>query len=406
MKPVTLIPYTLLLASGLVASNLQAADAEQLQRGEYLARAGDCVACHTAPGGEDFAGGLPMASPIGEIYSTNITPDPQTGIGHYTLEDFSRALREGKTRNGDHLYPAMPYPSYAKITDEDMAALYTYFMEGVAPVVQDNQETDIPWPLNMRWPLAIWKGLFLEDDLYQPDSKQSEQWNRGAYLVQGPGHCGACHTPRGVAFQEQALDNSDDRFLSGAELEGWWASNLRGDWETGIGSLSVQELVRLLKTGSGGHLSTSGSMSDVITHSTAHLNDSDLTAIAVYLKSLGMQRDSVSTAVKEPVTNGAELYNEYCSTCHRDNGAGYPGATPALAANPTVVARSPNSVINVILHGVESPATPSDHIRYQMPAYAWQLNDTQVAALVNHLRTRWGNQASTIQEKDIEALRH
>jgi len=406
MKRLTLIQYTLLLSGGLAASSLQAADDMQLQRGEYLARAGDCVACHTVPGGEDFAGGLAMASPIGEIYSTNITPDPETGIGHYTLEDFSRALREGKARNGDHLYPAMPYPSYAKITDEDMAALYTYFMEGVAPVVQENQNADIPWPLNMRWPLAFWKGLFLEDGIYQPDSKQSEQWNRGAYLVEGLGHCGACHTPRGIAFQEQALDNSDDAFLSGAELEGWWASDLRGDWQTGVGSLSIPELVSLLKSGSGGRWSTSGSMSDVITHSTAHLHDRDLNAIAVYLKSLGTSHASVSTTVKEPVTNGAELYNEYCSTCHRDNGAGYPGVTPALASNPTVVARSPNSVINVILQGVESPATPADSIRYQMPAYAWQLNDTQVAALVNYLRTRWGNQASSIQEKDVKALRH
>lgn len=405
MKRLSLTHCSLLLITTLAASTLYAADAQQLQRGEYLARAGDCVACHTAPGGKDFAGGLGMASPIGEIYSTNITPDPETGIGTYTLEDFARALREGKAQNGDPLYPAMPYPSYAKITDEDMAALYAYFMDGVAPVSQENQDTDIPWPLNMRWPLAIWQGLFLEDGVYQPDSEQSAQWNRGAYLVQGLGHCGACHTPRGLAFQEKALDDNDDAFLSGAELEGWWASDLRGDWKTGIGSLSVQELADLLETGSGGQLSTSGSMSEVITHSTTYLDEADRVAMATYLKSLSPQPDSVATTIQEPVTNGAELYNEYCATCHRDNGAGYPGVTPALAANPTVVAKSPNSVINVILHGVESPATPADNIRYQMPAYAWQLSDTQVAALVNHLRTRWGNQASTIAEKDVEALR-
>ena len=270
-----------------------AADAghELIARGAYLAKAADCVACHSSAGGKPFAGGLPMSTPMGKIFTTNITPDPDTGIGRYTEADFFRAVRGGVARDGRNLYPAMPYPSYAKINDEDMRALYAYFMHGVQPVRQDNRAAEIPWPMNMRWPLTLWNLVFLDKTIYQPKAAKDAVWNRGAYLVQGLGHCGACHTPRGPAFNEKALDESGPAFLSGAALEGWFASNLAGDHNTGLGRWSVRELQGFLKTGANAHATAFGSMTDVINHSTQTMTDADLNAMAVYLKSLPAARN-------------------------------------------------------------------------------------------------------------------
>src|SRR5690606_33409151 len=227
-------------------------------------------------------GGLPMETPVGAIYTTNITPDKDTGIGDYTLEDFTRAMREGVARDGHHLYPAMPYPSFAKVSDDDIADLYAYFMHGVEPVSQPNKDADIPWPLSMRWPLAMWKMMFLKEGVYEADSEQDAEWNRGAYLVQGLGHCGACHTPRGVAFQEKAMTGEGKNgayFLAGETVEGWRALSLRDLW-------TPKETAEMLKTGRNRHGTVSGNMVDVVQHSTQYMSDSDLLAIGTYLKSL------------------------------------------------------------------------------------------------------------------------
>ena len=212
------------------------------QPGEYLARAGDCVACHSVPGGKAFAGGLKMGTPLGTIYSTNITPDPETGIGNYSLADFDRALRQGIAKDGHRLYPAMPYPSYAKITDDDVRALYDFFMKQVPPVNQANKPNEIPSYLDIRWPLAIWNSLFTDSGSYVNKSGHDAAWNRGAYLVQGLGHCGACHTPRGWACQEKALDESGADYLAGALLDAWSAPDLRGDVRTGLGGWSKDDI--------------------------------------------------------------------------------------------------------------------------------------------------------------------
>ncbi len=204
----------ILLAAGPAQAG-QANDPDMVERGRYLARAGDCVACHTAPGGTEFVGGLPLETPIGRIYSTNITPDRHTGIGAYSLEDFDRAVRAGVGKDGHHLYPAMPYPSYAKVTDDDLRAMYVYFQEGVPPQEQGNRPSEIPWLLGFRWPLTVWNFLFLRREPFRPDGHRDATWNRGAYLVQGLEHCGSCHTPRGLAFQEKALTDGEGRGLSG-----------------------------------------------------------------------------------------------------------------------------------------------------------------------------------------------
>ncbi|MCK0104896.1 cytochrome c [Marinobacter sp. S0848L] len=398
------ISRALAITVGLFSTPLLAADADLIEKGEYLARASDCVACHTKPGGKPFAGGLAMPTPVGEIYTTNITPDPKTGIGHYSLEQFDAALRKGESPDGP-LYPAMPYPSYSKMTDDDVAALYAYFLNAVQPVHQENTAPDIPWPLNMRWPLNIWQSAFLEEGVFQKDPAQSEQWNRGAYLVQGAGHCGSCHTPRGIGFQEKALTEKGDAFLAGAELDGWWATSLRGDRQNGIGALSAQQIADLLKTGMAGQITVSGSMGEVVSHSTQNLTDEDLMAIGVYLKSLSPSPETFVTNVEQPTLNGAELYNEYCSTCHGQNGDGFEGVTPALASNPTVVSRNPSSAIRVVLNGTTTPVSGPGHTQRIMPGYGWQLNNDQIANLLTFMRTRWGNDAPPVSAEDVEQHR-
>ncbi|MDN5451030.1 MAG: cytochrome c, partial [Enterobacterales bacterium] len=257
--------------------------ADLIKRGEYLARAGDCVACHTSKGGTPFAGGFAMATPIGTIYSTNITPDKQYGIGEYSFEDFDQAVRHGIARNGDTLYPAMPYPSYAVVTEPDMRALYAYFMQGVKPVAQANKDSDIPWPLSMRWPLSIWRGIFapaVKD--FTPAQGEDPVLARGRYLVEGLGHCGACHTPRSITMQEKALNNAEgDVYLSGsAPLEGWIAINLRGDNKDGLGSWSEKDLTEFLRTGRNDRTAVFGSMTEELEHSLQYLNPEETTDIA------------------------------------------------------------------------------------------------------------------------------
>lgn len=387
-------PATFMIAAALSTHAWAASDA-QVEQGEYLAKASDCAACHTVPGGEPFAGGLAMPTPVGDIYTTNITPDSDTGIGGYTLEQFTAALREGQSPHGP-LYPAMPYTSYTKMSDGDIEALYAYFMNAVESVSRENQPSDITWPLSMRWPLHGWKAAYLDEGEFQPDASRTEEWNRGAYLVQGPGHCGSCHTPRGIGFQQKGLDESDDAFLAGAELDGWWATSLRGDWQTGIGSLSVDDISQLLESGMGGQVSVSGSMAEVVRHSTQYLTDEDRLAIAVYLKSLAPDKESLATNVEQPTQNGAELYSEYCATCHGDDGSGYSDVTPTLAGNATVNADSPSSLARIILEGIETPLAGPGHTQRLMPGYGWQLSDEQIAKLITFMRSRWGNAADPV----------
>ncbi|ELL2822829.1 cytochrome c, partial [Escherichia coli] len=284
-----LISALVLSAISLSAAAQETSGVDLIKRGEYLARVGDCVACHTSKGGTPFAGGLPMATPIGTIYSTNITPDKKHGIGEYSFEDFDKAVRHGVAKNGDTLYPAMPYPSYAVVTEPDMRALYAYFMQGVKPVAQANKDSDIPWPLSMRWPLSIWRGMFAPDvQDFTPAQGEDAVLARGRYLVEGLGHCGACHTPRSITMQEKALNNDEGEvYLSGsAPIDGWIATNLRGDYKDGLGSWSEQDLTEFLRTGRNDRTAVFGGMTDVVEHSLQYLTPEDATAIARYLKSL------------------------------------------------------------------------------------------------------------------------
>jgi mono/diheme cytochrome c family protein len=398
--------------------SVSAAETDLVKQGEYLARAGDCVACHTAKGGKPFAGGLPMETPIGTLYSTNITPD-KTGLGDYSFEDFDQAVRHGVAKNGSTLYPAMPYPSYARVSESDMQALYAYFMKGVEPVAQVNKDSDIPWPLSMRWPLTGWRWMFapkVED--YQAQAGADPVISRGAYLVEGLGHCGACHTPRALTMQEKSLSASDgSTFLSGsAPLEGWIAKSLRGDHKDGLGSWSEDQLVQFLKTGRSDRSAVFGGMSDVVVHSMQYMSQDDLTAIARYLKSLPAvdpkdQPHQYDKQVADALWKGddskpgASVYIDNCAACHRTDGHGYTRVFPALAGNPVLQTADATSLINIVLSGGTLPATHTAPSTFTMPAFAWRLSDQEVADVVSFIRGSWGNKGEPVKASDVANLR-
>lgn len=387
-----------------------------IAQGEYLARAANCVACHSLPEGPAFAGGLKMATPIGEIFVTNITPDDETGIGTYTLEDFDRAVRLGIAQDGHRLYPAMPYPSYAKISDEDIKAMYDYFMQAVPAVRKENRESEIPWPLNMRWPLAIWNVLFFDDDTYTAKPDQTDAWNRGAYLVQGLGHCGACHTPRGLFFNEAGFDESDREYLAGAFLDNWYASDLTQSNRAGLGRWSKDDIATFMKTGRNMHSTAFGTMDEVIINSTQHLTDEDLDAMAEYLISLPAAHDdgtytydaSTVDTLRGPerrTVAGANLYMQNCESCHVDTGKGYPPYLPPLAGNPPVMDPDPASLINIVLNGSSRLIVDGTPDAYRMPGYRLTLNDQQIADIVSFMRAEWGNNASAVTAQQVADLR-
>lgn len=265
-----------------------AADQKAVEQGAYVAVLSDCVACHTAKGGQPYAGGLPLETPIGTLYTTNITPDPETGIGKYSYEDFERAVRRGIRKDGKTMYPAMPYPDFSRLSDDDMHALYAFFMSGVKPVHDVNKANEIPWPKSMRWPLAWWRWIFAPNVHSGPVPTSGDAVaDRGAYLVEGPGHCGTCHTPRAATLQQKALSSRDGSdFLAGSQVDNYTASNLRGDILTGLGSWEEEDIVSFLKTGRNQHSAAFGGMADVVFHSTQHMSDADLQAIAHFLKTL------------------------------------------------------------------------------------------------------------------------
>jgi len=396
-------------------------DAASIERGRYLAVAADCTACHTAPGGKPFAGGLALDSPLGAIYSTNITPDKDSGIGKFTLDDFDRAVRHGIDDEGETLYPAMPYPSYARMSDEDVDALYDYFMHGVAPVPSTAPANGIPWPLSIRWPLAIWRKLYAPPPDAPPFSAShytDPVVARGAYLVEGPGHCGTCHTPRALTLQEKALDDSSSVFLSGGQrVGGWTAVNLRGNSADGLGDWSKEDIVATLRTARNSQQAVIGApMNDVIVHSTQYLNDADLEAIAAYLKTLPPAPGDRSKFAPNPATaaalaagheanRGAELYVDNCAACHRTDGQGSPKVLPKMAGNSTVLSDDPNSLISVVLGGSSLPGTTAAPSPLGMPGFGWRLTNDEVAQLLTFIRNSWGNQASSVSAREVGRVR-
>ncbi len=359
---------------------------DAVARGAYLARAGDCVSCHTAPGGAPMAGGYRLDTPFGYLLSPNITPDTATGIGLWSADDFYRALHQGVNRRGQDMYPVMPFDFYTRITRADSDALWAY-LRSVPPVSNAVEVNHLRFPFNQRWSMAAWRELYFDEGSFKPDATRSAEWNRGAYLVEGLGHCSACHSPRNLLGGIEK-----EKAYSGATVDGWFALNLGSNLHTGLGSWSAAQVAAYLKTGAlPGHTTALGPMAMVVKNSTGHLNDADLMAMAVYLKSLP-DDSRLRQAKPEPDATrvaGAALYMDHCAGCHQASGRGMPGVFPPLVGNGVVLASDPADILKVVLGGV-----PAQGKYIPMPSFAAQLNDQQIADLSNYLRSSWGNQAS------------
>ncbi|GHC80572.1 cytochrome c [Limoniibacter endophyticus] len=389
--------------------------------GEYVMRAGDCMACHTAEGGKPFAGGRAIASPMGTIWTTNITPDKETGIGDYTLDDFRASLYDGIRKDGAHLYPAMPYENYRKMTEEDVVALYDYFMNQVEPVSNKVEETTLSFPFNMRFGLRAWNWLALNGDAgFTPVEGQSEVYNRGAYLVQGAGHCAACHSPRNLFMGQDGIDESSDKFLTGGDIDGYTAPDLRGP-DSASQSWTSEQMALYLSTARNAHTSATGEMMLVIRDSLQYMTPDDNMAIATYLKTISggegnapvqqpaqvqpTETEKMLTEAKADLPIGPRLYLDNCAACHFVTGKGAAEIFPELAGNSLVTAASPKGLVSVILHGAELPSTEQRPMKLRMQGYAERLSDEEVAELATFLRTAWGNEAPAVTPADVAGAR-
>jgi len=371
-----------------------------ITHGRYLVRAGDCMSCHTAAGGAPFAGGRAVPTPFGTIYSTNITPDRDTGIGAWSDGDFYRAMHEGISRDGHHLYPAFPYPWFTRISRDDVRDIQAY-LDTLAPVRQQNKHTELPWPLSVRAAMSIWNGMYFDEGVYRDDPAKSAAWNRGAYLVRGVGHCSACHGDKNFAG---AVDK--DHPLRGGFAEHQFAPSLAGGSRDGLGSWSGQDIADYLGRGHNAKASAAGPMAEVVEMSTQYLSEPDRRAIAVYLKSLPATGEkAVAAADTEAMKAGAALYTDNCEGCHLRAGTGEAGAFPPLKNSSAIQAAEPDTLIAVILQGARVPATRTDPTGLAMPAFADKLDDAEVAQLTTYIRNAWGNRAAGVDSDDVHGLR-
>jgi mono/diheme cytochrome c family protein len=373
-------------------------------RGAYLARAGNCLACHTTQGGAPGAGGRGITTPFGTVYAGNITPDLKTGIGGWTSHDFWQALHHGKSKDGRRLYPAFPYTSYTQVTRADADALHAYLMSR-PPVAQANTPHALRWPYSTQAALAMWRALYFSPGAFNADARQSAEWNRGAYLVRGLGHCAACHTTR------NALGATDDKLdLAGGMIpsQNWYAPSLASPAEAGVADWPLADITQLLKTGSTARASMLGPMAEVVQHSTQHLSDADLLAMATYLKALppaAVVAKATAPVEASVASRGAKLYEQQCAQCHGERGEGVAGAYPPLAGNRAVTLGHTANLVQIVLNGGFSPATAGNPRPYGMPPYVLVFSDADTAAVLSHIRNAWGNTAAPVTELDVSRQR-
>lgn len=395
-----------------MASTAPATEA-QIEQGRYLALAGNCMACHTTRGGTPFAGGRRIDTPFGGVYSSNLTPDPETGLGRWTAQDFWQAMHRGRSPNGRLLAPAFPYNHTSVITRQDSDAILAWF-KTLPPVVQAQPAHTLVWPLGTQPALAVWRSLFFEPSPFQADKTQTAEWNRGAYLVQGLGHCAACHSPRNTLGASGAVND-----LSGGlmPVANWYAPDLTRDAETGMASTPLPEIMRLLRTGASNTAQTSGPMGEVVQHSLQHLKETDLQAMAVYLQSRAQSTSQPAPAKAQPArislqvaTLGAQVYENQCLQCHGEQGQGMKTASgevayPALTGNRAVLLNDPTNLVQLVLYGGYGPATQGHPRPFGMPPAVLDLQDRDIAAVLTHLRTRWGNQAPEVTPLQVNRIR-
>lgn len=377
-----------------------------VQHGAYLARVGNCMGCHTTKGGQPFAGGRRLSTTFGIFVTPNITSDKETGIGLWSQQDFWQALHQGKSRDGRLLYPAFPYTEYTKVTRQDANAIFAY-LQSIPSVSQSNPPNDIFFPYNFKPLLAIWRIIYFKEGVYEPDQSKSDAWNRGAYLVQGLGHCNACHTTRNV------FGASQDVTLTGGKIMGtnWYAPSLSAYQEAGIGGWSIEEIVELLATGITKRAVASGPMATVIRQSLQYLSQDDINGMAIYLKAFteneagkvpGVRFSVMSGSLQRHLDFGGQLYEKHCQTCHGADGEGAPGIYPALAGNRGVLMSSPLNTIRSVLNGGYPPTTAGNPRPYGMPPFQQILHDEEVALVVSYIRNAWGNRSSLVTAVDVD----
>ncbi|KZD11979.1 c-type cytochrome [Oceanibaculum pacificum] len=395
---------SVILAAATVAASpatlAQDTSFAQLERGRYGVITGNCQACHTARGEEPFAGARPMETPFGVIYTPNITFERETGLGQWTREDFWQAMHNGRSRDGSQLYPAFPYPHFTRMPREEVDAIYDY-LSTLPQVKKEKPENDLPFPLNIRLAVKGWNMLFFDPGPFEPDPGKSEAWNRGAYLVHGPGHCAGCHSEKNLLGADK---ESGD--LRGGRLEHWSAPNIRGGENGGLADWSHEDIVEFLQTGRNRHSAAFSSMAEVIAYSTQHMCEKDLQAIALYLKSLDDEpRDQPDAPDEAVMTAGQSIYADNCSACHTSDGSGVPRFFAPLAGSGKVRNPDATTVIRVILEGARSVPTNARPTPLSMPAFGWKLDDSQIAAVATYIRNSWDNASGAISAGDVEALR-
>jgi mono/diheme cytochrome c family protein len=388
-------------AGAAAAGAVDPQDFAQIERGHYLTVAGDCAACHTVAGsGHDFAGGRPIETPFGRLIAPNITPDPETGIGAWTDDEFVNSLTEGTGRGGTRLYPAMPYTYLTKLSRDDALAIRAY-LNTVAPVRNAVDPNQLPFPFNIRSTLAVWNEMFFKPGPFRPNDGKSAEWNRGAYLAEGPTHCGMCHTPKNFLGGDKSSQN-----LQGYALQGWFAPNITNDSRRGLGGWSVDDIAEYLKTGHNKTSAATGLMSEMVSLSTSHMTDADLRAIAVYLKDQPGQEQSDRPALDEAMMkSGASIYVDECSGCHTADGKGTPGLFPSVNGSPVVQQADATSLLHIVLRGARSTGTDQAPTAAAMPAFAWVLKDEDVAAVLTYVRNTWGNSAPPVSASDVAKAR-
>jgi mono/diheme cytochrome c family protein len=395
-------PSSAVTARGLLTQRFDDSqpNAAQLRRGQYLVAAGDCISCHVREGGEPFAGGLGMNTPFGVIYTPNITPDRNTGIGAWSSDQFYRAMHDGKGAQGQDLYPAFPYPWFRRVSREDDDAIFAY-LATLPAVNYIPPKNDLAFPLNFRSFVGAWNMLFLDSHNFQSDPGQSAEWNRGAYLVNGLGHCGGCHTPKNSFGADKSKQE-----LQGGKLDNWVAPDLTGNTRIGLGDWSVDDIAEFLASGRNVHAAAGGAMADVITHSTSFISDADRRAIAVYLKSQPASPNVASSAPEAgAMRRGAEVYSDACASCHLDNGIGQSRLFPPLGKDAMLQQPDPTGLEHLILGGSHVGVSASRPSPLGMPSFAWKLTDQEIADVSTFIRNSWGNQAAPVAAAEVSALR-
>jgi mono/diheme cytochrome c family protein len=393
----------LFLCTALAARAVAAEpSAETIARGKALVTAADCASCHTADPAKPFAGGKRIDTPFGGIYSPNLTPDRESGLGAWSDNEFYRALRYGERPDGSLYYPAFPYPYFTKLIRDDIFAIRAY-LSTLTPVRNTPPPPELAWPLNYRVLMRGWNFLFFQPGIFMPDQNKTAQWNRGGYLVEGAAHCGACHTPKNVLGADKR-----DRLYGGGVVQGWFAPRLDNAARSGLRSWTADDIVEYLQSGRNGRSHADGLMAEVVVNSASKMSDADVRAIAVYLKDLPAGAPEPVTAPPPPaqMTDGAAIYAHACVSCHETDGSGAPRIYPPLPGNAALQSANPTSTLRIVLDGAQTVTTPRAPNPGSMPAYADKLSDQEIADVATYIRNSWGNAAPPVTPGQVKRARH